>query len=249
MNLYVGTSGYSYKQWKGEFYPEDLPDKDMLKYYGTQLTSVEINNTFYRMPKEPVLKAWADQVPEDFRFSIKASQRITHFKRLNDAGDETEYLFRTVRILGEKLGVVLFQLPPNMKKDLPRLEQFLKYLPGDTRTAFEFRHPSWFEQDVFSVLEENACSLCIADFDEELQVPFVSTAGWGYLRLRREKYTPADMKAWFKRIADQEWKTAFVFFKHEDEATGPLFARRFIQIAETGGERAPAVSVKTKKKK
>ena len=141
MHLLVGTSGYSYKEWKGNFYPEDLSDKEMLRYYGTKLSTVEINNTFYRLPKESVLKSWADQVPAEFQFVIKASQRITHIKRLKDAGDETEYLLRIIRVLWlHASACILFQLPPNLKKDLPRLEQFLKHLPGDTRAAFEFRH-------------------------------------------------------------------------------------------------------------
>ncbi|MEK9136369.1 MAG: DUF72 domain-containing protein [Bacteroidota bacterium] len=230
MHLFVGTSGYSYKEWKGNFYPEDLPDKEMLSYYGKQLSAVEINNTFYRMPKESVLKLWAEQVPSGFRFSIKASQRITHIKRLKDAGDETEYLLRTARTLEEKLGVILFQLPPNLKKDLDRLARFLKTLHGDIRATFEFRHPSWFDDEVFNLLRENSCALCIADFDEELEVPLVGTAPWGYLRLRRESYSTADLKKWLKRIEGQNWKDAFVFFKHEDAGTGPKLAAQFIKL-------------------
>jgi uncharacterized protein YecE (DUF72 family) len=232
MHLLVGTSGYSYKEWKGNFYPEDLSDKEMLRYYGTKLSTVEINNTFYRLPKESVLKSWADQVPAEFQFVIKASQRITHIKRLKDAGDETEYLLRIIRVLGPRLGCILFQLPPNLKKDLPRLEQFLKHLPGDTRAAFEFRHSSWFEQDVFDCLKTNGCALCIADADDDLQIPFVSTTNWGYLRLRREQYSNSDLKKWAKQVQDQEWGKAFVFFKHEDAGTGPKLATQFLKLAE-----------------
>lgn len=232
MQLLVGTSGYSYKEWKGSFYPEDIPDKDMLKFYGTQLSTVEINNTFYRLPKESVLKSWGDQVPSEFQFAIKASQRITHIKRLKDAGDETEYLLRIIRVLGSRLGCLLFQLPPNFKKDLPRLEQFLKHIPGDTRAAFEFRHATWFEQDVFKCLKANGCALCIADADDELEIPFVSTANWGYLRLRREEYSTSDLKKWMKQVQDQDWEKAFVFFKHEDAGTGPKLAKQFIALAD-----------------
>jgi uncharacterized protein YecE (DUF72 family) len=231
MILLVGTSGYSYKEWKGNFYPEDISDKEMLSYYGRQLPTVEINNTFYRLPKESVLHAWADQVPPDFQFSIKASQRITHIKRLKDAGDETEYLLRIVRTLGSKLGVILFQLPPNLKKDLARLEQFLKHIPGDVRAAFEFRHASWFEQDVFDCLKANSCALCIADADDELEIPFVATANWGYLRLRRMEYSPNDLKKWMKQVQSQHWDHTFVFFKHEDEGTGPKLAAQFLKLS------------------
>lgn len=232
MKFYVGTSGYSYKEWKGHFYPEELSEKEFLKYYGTKLNAVEINNTFYRLPKENVVQSWAEQVPEDFAFSIKASQRITHIKRLKDAGDETEYLLRVVRTLKRRLGVVLFQLPPNMKKDIERLGSFLTLLAGDVRVAIEFRHPSWFDDETYALLRSNDCSMCIADWDEKLDVPFVSTADWGYLRLRRENYTSADLKKWMKKIQGQDWKTAFLFFKHEDEGVGPKLAMKFLQMVE-----------------
>jgi uncharacterized protein YecE (DUF72 family) len=232
MQLLVGTSGYSYKEWKGNFYPDNLRDKEMLNHYGKQLPAVEINNTFYRLPKETVLKSWADQVPAAFQFALKASQRITHIRRLKDAGDETEYLLRLVRVLGSRLGCLLFQLPPNFKKDLPRLEQFLKHIPGDVRTAFEFRHATWFEQDVFDCLKTNGCALCIADADDELEIPFVSTANWGYLRLRREVYSSSDLKKWMKQVEDQIWERAFVFFKHEDAGTGPKLAKQFLSLSD-----------------
>lgn len=230
MDLFVGTSGYSYKEWKGHFYPENISDKEMLAYYGTKLTAVEINNSFYRMPKESVLNSWAEQVSQSFKFSIKASQKITHFKRLKDTGDEMEYLMRTVRTLGERLGVVLIQLPPNLKKDIERLREFLKLLPGDVPVAFEFRNASWFDEETYGLLRENACALCTADVDEDLEFPFVSTASWGYLRLRREAYSPADLRGWMKKIKDQDWKRAFVFFKHEDEGAGPKLAQSFLRL-------------------
>jgi uncharacterized protein YecE (DUF72 family) len=230
MNLYVGTSGFSYKEWKGGFYPEDLPDKEMLRYYGTQLNAVEINNTFYRLPKESLLTSWATQVPDQFRFIIKASQKITHFKRLKETGEETGYLLRIVKVLEQRLGVVFFQLPPNLKKDLPRLEEFLKLLSADIRCAFEFRNASWFDEEVFALLRLHNCALCVADADEELEVPFVATADWGYLRLRKENYNGSDLKEWMNRIQSQHWKDAFVFFKHEDAAAGPKMAKRFLEM-------------------
>lgn len=240
MKLYAGTSGYSYKEWKGNFYPDDLSDKEMLRYYAAKLPTVEINNTFYRLPKESVLQSWANQVPSDFRFSIKASQKITHMKRLKDTLDETEYLIRIVRTLGERLGVILFQLPPNLKKDLPRLEQFLKQVPGDIRAAFEFRHASWFDEETFAVLRSHRAALCIADTGDELEIPFVSTADWGYLRLRREEYSPASLKGWMKKIQSQDWNSAFVFFKHEDEGTGPKLAAQFLKLDGAGSTGGPS---------
>jgi uncharacterized protein YecE (DUF72 family) len=232
MHLFVGTSGYSYKQWKGHFYPQEISDKEFLKFYGTKLNSVEINNTFYRLPNESVVKHWAEQVPKGFAFSVKASQKITHMKRLKEVGEETEYLIRVARTLGEKLGVLLFQLPPNMKKDIARLETFFKSLSGDVRVAFEFRHESWFDDETFNLLCANNASLCIADVDDDgLQVPFVSTAIWGYLRLRRENYTLAELKKWHKKVNEQNWKNAFVFFKHEDEGIGPKLAMKFLNLS------------------
>jgi uncharacterized protein YecE (DUF72 family) len=231
MNIYPGTSGYSYKEWKGFFYPEDLPNGGMLKYYGERLPSVEINNTFYRFPNAGMVETWANAVPGTFRFSIKASQKITHIKRLRDAGDEVAYLLKIIRLLGQKLGVLLFQCPPNFKKDLDRLQSVLKILPNDVRCAFEFRHESWFEEDTFDMLRGKDCALCIADTDEELKVPFVSTARWGYLRLRRPDYTTADLKSWYKKISSQEWDSAFVFFKHEDEGIGAKMAVQFHEMA------------------
>jgi len=231
MNLYVGTSGYSYKEWKGIFYPEKLPAKEMLSYYATRLPAVEINNTFYRLPQQSMLEGWKEQVPENFRFSIKASQRITHFKRLNNVAEETKYLLDTVSCLGARLGVILFQLPPNMKKDLPRLEAFLASLPAGTRAAFEFRHPTWLEDDVLEVLRQAGQALCISDTDDMPVTHIDRTAGWGYLRLRRILYDEAAMREWLQRIRDQKWSEAFVFFKHEDEGTGPRLAAEFLELA------------------
>lgn len=229
MKLWVGTSGYSYKEWKGNFYPEKFPNKDMLSYYAQQLTSVEINNTFYRMPKENVLESWAGQVPDGFRFSIKASRRITHIKRLKETSDETEYLFRVLGALGERLGVVLFQLPPNMKKDVDRLNSFLELIPEGAKVAFEFRHESWFDGDVFDRLGEEGHTLVVAE-DDENQAQLVSTTDWGYLRLRKSEYADKDLKKWAKQLGSQKWKQAFVFFRHEDTGIGPKLATRFIEL-------------------
>jgi uncharacterized protein YecE (DUF72 family) len=231
MKLHVGTSGYSYKEWKGSFYPEKLPAKEMLPYYASQLSAVELNNTFYRMPQQAMVESWNAQVPDDFRFSVKASQRITHFKRLKDAEAEAKYLLETVGALKEKLGVVLYQLPPNMKKDLERLQNFVKNLPADVRAAFEFRHPTWFDDDVLEVLKNQNLALCISDTDDLPVVHIDRTADWGYMRLRRVNYSKEDLAEWSNRIKAQDWKTTFVFFKHEDEGTGPRLAREFIDIA------------------
>ena len=232
MNLHVGTSGYSYKEWKGSFYPENLSAKAMLSYYAERLPAVEINNTFYRLPQRSMLENWLAQVPANFRFSLKASQRITHFKRLHEVDEETRYFLETASVLGEGLGVVLFQLPPNMKKDLPRLQAFLKNLPGNVRSTFEFRHPSWFDDDVLALLRENNRALCISDTDDLPVAHIDGTADWGYLRLRRVEYSEADLAAWLERVEAQAWKEAFVFFKHEDEGTGPKLASQFLKLAQ-----------------
>jgi uncharacterized protein YecE (DUF72 family) len=231
MKLRAGTSGYSYKEWKGSFYPQDVAAADMLRHYAGKLPAVEINNTFYRLPRASVLETWAGQVPDDFRFAIKASRRITHMKRLKDAGDETTYLLDTLETLGERLGVVLFQLPPNLKKDLPRLEEFIGLLNPDTRAVFEFRHPTWLDDEVFALLRQRGCALCIADVDDEPEPEIVATAPHGYLRLRRAGYADKDLARWADKIAAQDWTDAYVFFKHEDEASGPDAAARLLEKA------------------
>jgi uncharacterized protein YecE (DUF72 family) len=230
MELRAGTSGFSYKEWKGPFYPEDLANDRMLAYYGERLPAVEINNTFYRLPKTSVLESWAGSVPANFRFSIKASRRITHFKRLKEPGEETAYLVKTAAVLGDRLGAVLFQLPPNFKQDVPRLRDFLAALPAGTPGAFEFRHPSWFDDATYEALAERNCALCVADSGEEDDAPRRATADWGYLRLRRQDYTDADLAAWRRWIAEQDWRHALVFFKHEDEGTGPRLAAGFLAL-------------------
>ncbi|MFN2533014.1 MAG: DUF72 domain-containing protein [Pyrinomonadaceae bacterium] len=233
MHLYAGTSGFSYKEWKGSFYPEDLPVKEMLRYYSSHLPAVEINNTFYRLPQRTTLEGWKDQVPENFRFSVKASQRITHFKRLKDVENETKYLLETAGALGDQLGVVLFQLPPNMKKDLDRLEQFLKLLPRKINAAFEFRHPAWFDNDVLELLRAESRTLCVSDTDDLPANQIDRTADWGYLRLRRVSYSENDLAEWIRKINAQHWQSVYVFFKHEDEATGPKLAAQFLELSKT----------------
>ena len=228
MRVLAGTSGFSYKEWKGSFYPEDLPAEEMLSYYASRLPAVEINNTFYRMPKPALLESWAAQVSPEFRFILKASQRITHRKRLKEAGDEVAYFFQTASTLGDRLGPTLIQLPPNLKKDLPRLESFLGVLPSGASAAFEFRHASWFEDDVFAALKAKGAALCIAE-DEDLATPLVATAPWGYLRLRRQDYDEAAVAAWAEKTRGQPWSEAFVFFKHEDAGSGPKLAGEFLK--------------------
>lgn len=230
MRLYAGTSGYSYKEWKGNFYPEDLPARDMLRFYGACLPAVEINNTFYRLPRTNVLESWAGQVPEGFRFSIKASRRITHIKRLKGAEEETAYLFGALQILGPRLGVVLFQLPPHLKKDRERLQQFLNVIPQTVRAAFEFRHSSWLADDVLQCLHDRGFAWCISDTDEA-EAALLAVGRWGYLRLRRSAYGEADLARWVEHVAGENWEEAFVFFKHEDAGTGPKLARRFLELA------------------
>lgn len=232
MNLYVGTSGYSYKEWKGNFYPEDLPAKEMLAYYSRRLPAVEINNTFYRLPQPSMIENWKEQVPESFRFSIKATQRITHIKRLKNCAEETKYLIDTAGLLGERLGVMLFQLPPNSKKDADRLRDFLDYLPEQTRAAFEFRHESWFDDQIFDLLRAKNSALVVSDTDEKPLTSITGTADWGYLRLRKTAYADEDLTAWMKRVQEQKWKDAFVFFKHEDEGVGPKLAAKFMKLSE-----------------
>jgi uncharacterized protein YecE (DUF72 family) len=229
--LYVGTSGYSYKEWKGLFYPEKIRPREMLPYYASRLSAVEINNTFYRLPKASVVESWKEQAPPGFRFSVKASRRITHIKRLKEAADETKYLLQTVALLGDRLGVVLFQLPPNMKKDTGRLAVFLDLLPENLQSAFEFRNDTWFSEDVFELLKVKECALVASDTDEKPLGKIMSTAGWGYLRLRRTNYEEADLSEWLRRVCAEDWKDVFIFFKHEDSGTGPWLAKRFIEMS------------------
>ncbi len=232
MDLYVGTSGYGYKEWKGPFYPEGLADGEMLRYYGERLNAVEVNNTFYRMPSPAVLESWAAQVPDAFRFSIKASRRITHHKRLAGVEEEMGYLLGALDALGDRLGVLLVQLPPYLQRDLELLGRFLGLL-GSVPAALEFRHESWSAPDVHELLRRHGVAWCHADSDgSDGEATLVSTAAWGYLRLRRAAYTDADLERWAGRIRSQAWDRAFVFFKHEDAGAGPHLAARFTTLAE-----------------
>jgi uncharacterized protein YecE (DUF72 family) len=232
VKINVGTSGYSYKEWKGIFYPEKISPGEMLHFYSGRFSTVEINNTFYRMPTEKVLASWAEQVPEDFVFAFKAPQVITHLKRLKNVDTEMDYLFRTLSVLGKRLGPVLFQLPKSFHANPPTLKNFLALIPRTISCAFEFRSPSWLDEAVLDLLREKGCSLCTPDSDENAAAEIISTAPWGYLRLRRLDYTEADLSQWMKRIISQEWKNAFVFFKHEEEAgKGPDMATHFRDIA------------------
>jgi uncharacterized protein YecE (DUF72 family) len=239
MQIYAGTSGYSYPKWRGPFYPEKLPAADMLAYYADHLPAVEINNTFYRLPSAKLIESWARQVPEQFRFVVKASQRITHQKRLKDAGDETAYLLQTTSSLQARLGAILFQLPPFLRLDVARLQIFLDLLPEGTRGAFEFRHPSWQDPTVLDLLRARDMALVVVDDEGQAPDEIVSTAAWGYLRLRRPGYGPAEIKAWAERVGAQAWEEAFVFFKHEDAGAGPRLASDFLQLSGTTPKRQP----------
>ena len=236
MDVRIGTSGYSYPPWKGSFYPEDLPNARMLSYYGERFSTVEINNTFYRMPTAKILAQWASQVPAGFRFALKASQRITHQKRLKDAGETVEYFFRTAAELGERRGPTLIQLPPNFKKDVPRLESFLALLPRDARAAVEFRHESWFDDEVWAALRAGGAALCVAESDE-LATPMVATCDFGYLRLRRAAYDQAALADWAERISAQPWREAYVYFKHEEEGMGPKLAAQLSNLIRSNPDR------------
>ena len=230
--LWTGTSGFSYKEWKGSFYPEKLPPNRMLEYYSRRLSSVEINNTFYRLPRAEMLEKWAAQVPKDFAFVLKASRRITHMARLKDAGDPLEYLTRTaVGALGDRLGPILFQLPPYLRVDVARLRDFLSIVPEDVRAAFEFRHESWFVDDVYQALADHGAALVTADTGEG-EAPVVETASFGYARLRRPGYGEADLAEWAATLRRPAWSDVFVFFKHEDEGAGPRMAAGFREAWE-----------------
>lgn len=233
MNLYAGTSGYSYKEWKGSFYPANLAAKDMLRYYASKLPAVELNNTFYRLPQPGMIESWKAQVPGNFRFSVKASQGITHFRRLKDAADATKRMLDIVSGLEDRLAAVIYRFPEDMEKDLKRLDAFLKHLPQNPPAAFDFRHPTWFDEDVRQLLRSENRALVISDTNELPVSQIDKTADWGYVRLRRVNYSTADLRDWISRMKDQDWKTAFVFFKHEDEGTGPRLAEEFINLSQS----------------
>jgi len=229
----VGTSGFAYDEWKGSFYPTDLAKDRMLSHYGTKLPSVEINNTFYRMPKQSVLEQWAAAVPADFRFALKASRRITHIGRLKNAADPLGYLFSTLAALGEKLGAILFQLPPNLRRDDALLADFLALLPQGCPAAMEVRHASWFDDAVLEALRARGVALVGGDTEEgAAPPPLVATADFGYLRLRAEQYDEAAIVDWAERIQALPWRHAFVYFKHE--TLGPAYAARLLECFGAG---------------
>jgi uncharacterized protein YecE (DUF72 family) len=239
VRIFTGTSGFSYSAWKGSFYPHELPARRMLAFYAGRLGTVEANSTFYRMPKAETLAAWRAEVPAAFVFALKAPQRITHVKRLSGADDLVAAFHRAAAELGPALGPVLYQLPPSMKKDLPRLQAFLAAVPAGGRAAFEFRHASWLDDAVYDALRAHGAALCLAD-TEEATTPAVATARFGYLRLRRPEYAEADLRRWAERILREPWEEAFVYFKHEDEARGPAFALALRDIlGEAAAHSAP----------
>ena len=240
MRFFVGTSGYSYPEWKGSFYPEKIKAADMLEFYAARFGTVEINATFYRMPAVATVEAWAARVPAEFRFVLKASKRITHDRRLQDVGDPLSYFLNAAMALGDRRGPLLFQLPPNFKQDLGRLSDFLALLPATARVAMEFRHASWFEDPVLEALRAKQVALCIADTADGVDAPFVATAPWGYLRLRDVDYPDAALAGFIDRARAQSWSEAYVFFKHEEEGRGPQFAQRFVELSGSAGDLARA---------
>ncbi|HEX3099054.1 MAG TPA: DUF72 domain-containing protein [Usitatibacter sp.] len=222
--LHAGASGYSFKEWKGPFYPEKMKPEEMLPFYAERLPTVEINNTFYRMPQPAMLENWVRSTPDGFRFSIKASRRITHISRLKEsAADSVAYLYKNLASLGTKRGPVLFQLPPLLKKDLPRLEAFLAMLPERHRAAFEFRNDTWFDDDVYAALRGAGASLCLSEREDNAPPPLVETAPWGYVRLRLEHYSDDDLRHWAERLGRTSWNEVFVYFMHEP--TAPAYAQ------------------------
>ena len=233
MTLHVGTSGFAYKEWKPGFYPADLPAKDFLRYYATRFTSVEINNTFYRAPTDEVVGKWAEQTPETFAFTLKAPQRITHIKRLREVEEPLTSFLRTARTLDDRLGVVLFQCPPNLKRDDALLADFLALLPGAPfRFALEFRNPTWEDPAVFDAMAANRVAWCVADTDEKPAVMRRTADDFAYLRLRGLDYTDEDLARWAKEVAGVlgDGGDAFVYFKHEDDPSAIRYARRIGEI-------------------
>lgn len=237
MRVLCGTSGFSYDEWHGRFYPADLPANARLAHYSSRLASVEINNTFYQTPKAELLERWRDAVGPDFRFALKAPRRITHIQRLKGSEQALGYFWSAAAVLGEKLGPVLFQLPPFAKKDLAVLADFLAMLPAGLRPAFEFRNPSWFDEETYALLAARGAALCAGDSDEDARSPpLVPTTEFGYLRLRAPSYDAAGLRAWRDRIAAQPWERAYVYLKHE--VLGPDYAKFLAAIAESGPEPA-----------
>jgi uncharacterized protein YecE (DUF72 family) len=234
VKLRAGTSGYAFKEWKGPFYPADMKDDGWLGFYASRFPTVEINNSFYRLPKRQVLLDWAAQVPDEFTFAIKASQRITHYARLKpDCADAMKFLLGNTEALAGRLGPILFQLPPNLKKDADRLRAFLAMLPRDRRFTVEFRHEGWFDDEVLDLLREHDVALCIAE-QEDFKCPVHSTASWGYLRLHRLDYDESTLAEWAKCVSSQGWTDAYVYFKHDEgRGSGPPAVEAFVKAFES----------------
>jgi len=230
MKSWIGTSGFQYSEWKGNFYPEDLPAAKMLPFYAEQFSTTEINYTFHRIPAPKTIENWKQLTQDNFRFSLKAPQKITHWSKLRDCADTLDYFCKVISGLGERLGPVLFQLPPTFKKDADVLSSFLRELPS-TRAAFEFRHESWFNDEIYELLRSRNIALCIAD-TETIETPKTITANYGYLRLRREDYQRIDVERWAKFVREQEadWQHVFVYFKHEESGIGPKLAQQMMQL-------------------
>ena len=231
--IVAGASGYSFKELKGTFYPEKMKPEEMLALYSARLPTVEINNTFYKMPKAAVLENWTKTTPENFEFAIKAPRRITHMSRLkaDTAADSVNFLYTTLAALEAKRGPVLFQLPPFLKRDLPRLIEFLALLPDGHGAAFEFRNDSWFDDDVYDALREAGASLCLSEREDNAPPPLVETASWGYVRLRLETYSDADLRQWATRLAATAWRDVYVYFMHEP--TAPAYAQTLMRFASS----------------
>jgi uncharacterized protein YecE (DUF72 family) len=238
MNRWIGTSGFQYAEWKGTFYPETMPAAKMLPYYAERLATTEINYSFHRIPSAKTIEGWYQATPERFKFSLKAPQKITHFAKLRNCGDNMRFFHQVICDLEAKLGCVLFQLPPALKKDAALLQDFLVDVPEGMRCAFEFRDPSWFDDEIYDLLRSKNLALCIAD-SEKLTTPDVATADYGYLRLRREDYQDADVVRWSEAVKARQgvWSDAFIYFKHEESGIGPKLATRMVEIL-AGAERS-----------
>jgi len=228
--IWVGTSGYNYPEWKGSFYPDTMPASKMLPYYAERFPTVEINYTFYRAPTEKILEGWDEATPDRFKLTLKAPRRITHDARLRDCADRVRQFFETASILGPKLGVLLFQLPPYLKKDVALFDAFLDAFPPRACAAFEFRHVSWLDEEIYSRLRARNLALCVAD-SAKLSTPVEITADYGYFRLRDEGYTPGDIERWAGVIRERtgQCRDVYVYFKHEESGKGPEFARLLLE--------------------
>jgi uncharacterized protein YecE (DUF72 family) len=230
METWIGTSGFQYTEWKGNFYPEDLSTAKMLPYYAERLNTTEINYTFRRIPAPKTIENWNKLTPPQFRFALKAPQKITHWSKLRDCGDTMRYFHEVASGLGDKLGPILFQLPPNFKKDTFVLADFVNCLPPGARAAFEFRHESWFADEVWEIFKSRNVALCLNE-TADFAAPKIVTADFGYLRLRREDYTENDIASWadFVRTQSASWKDCFIYFKHEEAGMGPKFAKQMME--------------------